>query len=168
MGINKKVMDIMGYLKKYRYVVLVLLLGVVFMLIPGIHSNEIKDEIEIQVQEPTISVSQELEQILSFVDGAGKTKVMITYLRGEEVVYQTDVDVSASENQDSEKQKTVLITGKDKGQSGLIARIDPAKCMGVIVLCQGADKPSVRLAVIDAVGKVMGLGADRISVLKMK
>jgi stage III sporulation protein AG len=40
--------------------------------------------------------------------------------------------------------------------------------MGAIVLCQGADVPSVRLAIVDAVSKVTGLVANQISVLKMK
>jgi stage III sporulation protein AG len=40
--------------------------------------------------------------------------------------------------------------------------------MGAIVVCQGGDQPTVRLAILDAVSKVTGLGADKISILKMK
>jgi stage III sporulation protein AG len=36
------------------------------------------------------------------------------------------------------------------------------------VICQGAADPAVRLAVVEAVADATGLGADRISVLKMK
>ena len=39
---------------------------------------------------------------------------------------------------------------------------------GAIILCQGADSPSVRLAITQAVSKVTGLPTDRIAVLKMK
>ena len=36
-----------------------------------------------------------------------------------------------------------------------------------VVLCQGADAPSVKLAIVEAVRCVTGLGADQISVQKM-
>jgi stage III sporulation protein AG len=36
------------------------------------------------------------------------------------------------------------------------------------VVCQGADDPVVKLLIVDAVSKVTGLGADKISVMKMK
>jgi hypothetical protein len=40
--------------------------------------------------------------------------------------------------------------------------------MGAIVVCQGADSPSVKLAITQAVAKITGLGTDEICVLKMK
>ena len=55
-----------------------------------------------------------------------------------------------------------------RNERGLVIRTDPPKYLGAVVLCQGADSSVVRLAVIDAVSKVTGLGTDRICVLKMK
>jgi stage III sporulation protein AG len=40
--------------------------------------------------------------------------------------------------------------------------------LGAIVVCQGADRSDVRLAIVEAVSALTGLGADKISVLKMK
>lgn len=39
---------------------------------------------------------------------------------------------------------------------------------GAVVVCQGADQPSVRLDVTNAVVAYTGLGSDKISVIKMK
>ena len=39
---------------------------------------------------------------------------------------------------------------------------------GAVVVCQGADLPSVRLDVTNAVAAYTGLGSDKISVIKMK
>ena len=39
---------------------------------------------------------------------------------------------------------------------------------GAVVVCDGADAPSVRLYVTNAVMSYTGLGSDRISVVKMK
>ena len=38
---------------------------------------------------------------------------------------------------------------------------------GAVVVCQGADRPSVRLDIINAVSALTGLGSDRITVVKM-
>lgn len=39
---------------------------------------------------------------------------------------------------------------------------------GVVVVCEGAASPQVRLDVVNAVMSYSGLGSDRITVLKMK
>ena len=38
----------------------------------------------------------------------------------------------------------------------------------VLIVCEGGDDANVRLSIVDAVSKITGLGADRISVLKMR
>ncbi len=168
MAVNNMISNILSFSKKYRYVILILLIGIAFMLIPTVNTHKPVTVGVMQESKTQESISEELEEILSCVDGAGKAKVLISYSHGEEIFYQTDQEHSASDTQESEKYKTVIITSNDKTQSGLISRVDPAKYLGVIVLCQGAEQPSVRLAVMDAVSKVTGLGTDRISVLKMK
>ena len=47
-------------------------------------------------------------------------------------------------------------------------QVNPPTYLGAIIICEGADDANIRLAVVDAVSKVTGLGANRISVLKMK
>ena len=50
----------------------------------------------------------------------------------------------------------------------MITQVIPASYMGAIVVCQGGDRPSVKLAIVKAVSDVTGLTSDKISVLKMK
>ena len=47
-------------------------------------------------------------------------------------------------------------------------QVNPARFLGAVVVCQGADDPQVRLQVIDAVSKATGLRSNCIAVLKMK
>ena len=93
---------------------------------------------------------------------------MLTESMGEEIHYQTDEDQTVSADSDSCRSDTVIVTGEDRGQSGLIRKVNPPTYRGAIVVCQGADRAAVRLAIVEAVSAVTGLGADRISVLKMK
>ena len=93
---------------------------------------------------------------------------MLTISKGEQTIFQTNTSQSGTDQNSNYKSDTVITTNSSRNESGLISRIDPAKYLGAIVICQGADRPAVRLAVIEAVGKVTGLSSDRICVLKMK
>ena len=148
---------LMQWLKKYKFVVLILFLGIVLMLIP--QKQDAQETPTVYTQEQTL-LSEDLERILSNVKGAGKVQVLLSVKVGEEVLYQTDGD--------SDKQNTVIVSGSDRSESGLIQQIIPPKYKGAIVLCQGADKPTVCLAITNAVSKVTGLDSSKISVLKMK
>ena len=154
--------------KKYKYAVLVLLIGLGFMLIPA--GREDSDELnKHSVQETsTPSTEERLEQILSKIQGAGEVDVLLTQVKGERVQYQTDMDASDSESASSNRVNTVVITDAQRNESGLVVQIEPPVYMGAIVVSKGADDPSVKFAIVEAVSKVTGLGANQITVLKMK
>ena len=168
MEINKISGPAMDFIKKYRFVVLILLLGVVLMLIPGGDKSDNVDMAAPVTEEAQISLTQELENILSNLQGAGRVKVMVTMRQGKQTLYQTDMELDGGQDTGSQRVQTVLISQSDKSQTGLVSRVDPPKYLGVIVMCQGADNAGVKLSIVDAVAKITGLGADSISVLKMK
>ena len=91
-------------------------------------------------------------------------QVMLTVAKGEQTVYQVDESISDA----SVRTETVILSTSDRSEYGLISQVLPETFRGAIIVCQGADKASVKLAVVDAVSKATGLGADCISVLKMK
>ena len=141
-------------LMKYRYVLLVALAGLALMLLPA--GSEEAEPAPTVAEE--ISLESRLESILSRIDGAGEAKVLLTEDRGGEVFYQTE----------GEDGKTVLISGADRSESGLVRTTQPPSYRGAVVVCRGADSAAVRLAVVEAVANATGLGTDRITVLKMK
>lgn len=150
--------------QKYRFVVLILLVGILLMLIPGKKGTQ-ESIVTAQPGPEQPGIEERLEEILSQIDGAGKVSVFVGVEEGELTVYQQNEDI---ENDGSGQFDTVIITDGDRVQSGLVQQVLPPKYQGVIVVCQGAQKASVRLSIIEAVAKVTGLGTDRISVLKMK
>ncbi len=159
-------MDIAGFrekttrwLGKYKYLVLILLIGIVLMLIPSGTKKTTQTPEKHEVV--TVSLSEELEQILSNINGAGRVQVMLTVESSEETIYQTDAP-------SADRQDTVIISGQDRVQSGLVQQIISPTYRGAIVLCQGADSAAVCLAIKEAVSKVTGLDSSQISVLKMK
>ena len=154
------------WIKEYRYVILVLVLGILLMMLPQGKTEEKKDDnVFIPETEAVETLQEQLEQLLSQVQGAGKVRVLLTEAEGERVIYQTDGEQSS---QNSTRADTVIVSDSARAESGLVQQILPPSYMGAIILCQGADSASVRLSLIEAVSNATGLSSDRISVLKMK
>ncbi len=163
-GFSSKCME---YIKKYRYVVLVLLAGLFLMALP--EGDEEKTEtVQEQTAETEKSLQDSLAEILSQIDGAGKVKVLLTEEAGEKTLYQTDEDITQSENSDDIRRETIIITNSQRDEAGLVQQVNPPVYQGAIIVCQGAGSASVRLAIVKAVSGVTGLTSDRITVLKMK
>jgi stage III sporulation protein AG len=148
----------MALASKYRYVLIVIAVGLVLMLLPGTSGKE--SEPTQQILETAPDIETELARILSKINGVGKVEVMLTMAHGQETCYQID--------QRGEDYSTVIISDSNRNELGLIRQVNPPVYLGAIVVCQGGDEPSVRLAIVESVAKVTGLGADRISVMKMK
>ncbi len=152
MDILKKVTEFVG---KYRWAVLILLLGVVLMLLPT-SENQVQPPAQVEANVQKEGIGQQLTAILGQIKGVGKVQVLLTVENGSNTIYQTDGD------------KTVIITDSNRVQSGLVERVESPEYRGAVIVCQGADSPSVRLNIVEAVASITGLGTDRITVLKMK
>lgn len=154
------------WLRKYRMALLVLGAGIFLMAIP---QREEKQELpEPETVENTQTMEQRLEEILTCIAGAGRVRVLLTERTGESILYQTDEDSQTGADSASTRTGTVVISGSDRGEQGLVRQINPPAYLGAVVVCQGGEDPSVRLAIVEAVANATGLGTDRISVLKMK
>ena len=150
--------------KKYRFVLIVILAGIFLMALP-VDKKGTSSDLRSAEQPRETSLEDSLAEILSLIHGAGRVKVLLTECSGSETWYQTDED---TDSDGSGRKTTVLYTGTDRTESGLVRRVDPPVYRGAVVLCQGADSPAVRLAIVEAVANATGLTTDQISVLKMK
>lgn len=160
-------------LGRWKYPVLVLIIGIILMLLPRHESKpEKKDTSEqIAVDSGLQLREQELEALLSNIEGAGKVQVFLSLATGEEVIYQTDIreqSASGSNEESSSREESVVLYSSGSGtQDSLVRSTTAPSYRGAIILCQGADDPAVRLSLIQAVSAVTGLGTDRITLAKM-
>lgn len=152
----------MEAVKKYRYVLLVVLAGILLMALPESKEEQEKPEKTVEASQPCLQES--LSDILSQIAGVGKVKVLLTEAAGEQTIYQTDENYAGSDI----RRQTVLVTNVSREEAGLVKQVNPPTYQGAIVLCQGADSASVRLSIVEAVSNATGLSTDKISVLKMK
>lgn len=169
MGLKSVLDRIIVLGNKYKYVALIILIGIILMTLPLNADKEGSKFVEDQKTFPTIDqpVEERLASILSKINGAGNVMVMLTTSTGEEILYQVDSQTNERNSTPEIRVDTVIVSDKDRKESGLIRQINPPKYLGAIVVCQGADDPNVQLSIIDAVSKVTGLGSHKISVLKM-
>ena len=158
-----------GVLEKlgsFKYAGLILLLGIGLMLLPT--GSEEKETEKLPVQDQSgEQLEERLEDLLSQVEGAGKVKVLLTLETGTVNTYQEDTKTTSSADDQESQTETVLVSsGGDEVPIPVKTTYPTYK--GAVVVCQGADRASVKLALIQAVSSLTGLGSDHITVIKMK
>jgi len=148
---------------KYRYILLVLLVGLLLLMLPeGRKEASAVPALETEVHQT--SLQEQLQEILGRIKGAGKVQVLLTQYRGEETVFQSDTDRSG----DALRSETVMLSRSDRSEGGLVRQVNPPIYQGALIVCQGGDIPTVKLAIVEAVMSVTGLRSTEITVLKMK
>lgn len=158
-----------GFIKKYQYILLVIIIGFILLVIPTGKKKHTGDTVTTQKSEAhDIDLQNELSVLLSRISGAGEVEVLLTRSTGEEQLFQTNENSNGSLDTSSKQYDTVIITDSNHDQSGLVRKTLAPTYRGAIVICEGADNPSVRLAIVEAVANATGLSTNRISVLKMK
>lgn len=93
---------------------------------------------------------------------------MLTLSSSEQAVYQTDSRTVTSSGSTTQETETVFRqTGGSEKEPAVQSVVYP-RYQGALVICDGAGRASVRLAIIQAVSSLTGLGSNKIAVVKMK
>lgn len=163
-ALGEKIKEFSG---KFKYALIILLVGIVLLLLPEKKQQETQTVTPVKTDSQYIQLDA-LKEILQSVDGAGEVQVLLSTALGEETIYQTNKDTAASASENTSKVETVIVTDSQRNETGLITQVNPPVYLGAIVVCQGADSPTVRLALTQAVARITGLGTDSICILKMK
>lgn len=100
-----------------------------------------------------------LEEMICQVDGAGRTRVMVTLQNGEESVYATDSEVGT----DGAGSTTHVVVSGD----ALLETVVTPRVLGVAVVCEGGGEAAVQNRVSTLVETLTGVGANHITVARM-
>ena len=143
--------------KKYKYVGLVVLAGILLMLLPGKKSDA-------QTQEGGGSFSLEdterrMEELLGRMDGVGRVQVMLTLKNGPELELAEDADDTDRDGELRRQREPVTLNRGSGYQDVVVTRETYPVYLGAVVVCQGAGSGGVRLAVTEAVAALTGLPA---------
>ena len=131
-----------GLLKKIIFIAGIA--GIVLILLSGIDfsafSHKERDE-EFSVKTYSTKIESDLESVISKIQGAGKTKVLLTMENSVEYVYLGDSTTKTKE-------------------------IEPL-IRGVLVVCEGGDEPVVVERITEAVTKALYISTAKVCITKL-
>jgi len=153
-------------LARYKYVLLVAVVGAVLLLWPTAAEVEIP-QTEEKIESMTLRETEEaMERILEKISGVGQVDVMLTLQSGSELVLAEDTTLrySGSVQSPSDYQRSAETVTSPDGVVVTQERFPQYR--GALVVCDGGGNDAVRLQVVAAVSSLTGLGADRVTVVK--
>ena len=157
--------------ERYKWAVLVILAGVVALLWPsgGTKETSTAQSTAVAALGDPEALQEEMEEILSHISGVGEVRLLLTVeTDGERQLAgntETSYSGSASAPEDFSRSWEAVMA-QDGGQTPVVTTTRYPTYRGALVVCQGGDQASVRLAVTEAVTALTGLPADRVSVAK--
>lgn len=156
-------------LERYKYVLLVMLVGAALLLWPGEEKKEptvgegASEEL-FRVEE----MEKKLEKALSRVEGAGDVTVVLTLQGGPRQVLAQDGSAQEGDGRVVKETSTILLSkGSGYEEPAVLQELGPVY-QGALVVSSGGDDPRVKLALYEAVSALTGLRADKISICKGK
>lgn len=126
--------------KKLLWVLILSSIGIMllsFSAFGGAGGGE--ESAEMTLEEYKKEMESELEKLCASIDGVGKCRVTVTFLRGRENTY--------------------------KGSNLIESK--PPKVLGVSIVCRGADSDTVRAELTELFCALFDIRSNRISVLKL-
>lgn len=176
--IMEKSRKILKIAEKYKYILIVVLAGLILLVLPSGNSGDGEEVQAAQggMQEELFDIEafeNELKAALEKMDGVGKVSVVLTLESGSQRVLAEDSNVSYASGQqgdltDYNKDNSTVIISQGSGiqEAIVVQRIYPV-FRGALIVCEGGGNSAVRLAVTEAVSALTGIGSDRIKVTKM-
>lgn len=151
--------------KKYKIVLLVVLVGIILMLLPVSSQTKETEENKSQIPQESFDLAameQRMEEVLGKIDGVGKLRLMLTLQSGTRLTLAEDTQ----RDQDRTQREIVTLNRGSGNQEIVITNRFYPVYQGAVVVCQGADSSAVRLAITETVQALTGLPSDRIRVAK--
>ena len=168
---NRKTEGVQRIWERYKWAVLVILAGVVALIWPsgGTKETSTAQSTAVAALGDPEALQEEMEEILSHISGVGEVRLLLTVeTDGERQLAgntETSYSGSASAPEDFSRSWEAVMA-QDGGQTPVVTTTRYPTYRGALVVCQGGDQASVRLAVTEAVTALTGLPADRVSVAK--
>lgn len=127
----------------------------------------------------TDNLAEQLEEILSKIQGVGEVRAFINYSESSEVVamYNETSKVSNTEEndtsggsrkiQETDSQKDIIYKEENGEKTPITQKVIQPKVEGAIITAKGANKAEVKTNIIQAVEAVTGLATHKIQVFEM-
>ena len=110
------------------------------------------------------AMERQVVELLSKVEGVGKTEVMITLSAGKEKVTLKDNETAEGKSQE----ETVLVEDSERNSSPYVLQEKEPVPEGILVVCEGGGDPAISREIISAIQVLFHVEAHKIKVMKME
>lgn len=155
---------------------IVIMVGFSFILMLFISEMNFDSDKEIEITdemsdaEYCIYLENKLIEFIESIDGAGKTKVMITLSETTEYIYATDDKDTKKNNNNSDDstfQKDYVIIENNNNDEGLLIKTIKPKVRGVAISCEGGNNTQVQQQIYSAISAILDINTSNISISKL-
>ena len=167
---NERLHDLAERIKSDKKLFVIVVLGVAGIvlltlseIIPEKQEKSTENQTVPNLSEYEENTEKRLAELISSIEGAGRTKVMITLNSGDENVYATE-----DKNGEKTFERSYVVIKQDGDENGMLLRVEEPEIRGVAVVCEGADSAAVKQEIINTVTAVLGVGTNRVNISKMK
>lgn len=150
-------------IKKYKYVLLTALLGVLLLLLPQNEKAADSGSATPSAAEnfDREALQNEMEDILSSLDGVGKLSLMLTVEGGGAYELAQDETASAQSprgggRRADSKRRRPLCSGSGTSAEVVVTHSRYPRFVGALIVCEGGDRADVQLKVTQAVSALTG------------
>lgn len=181
-----KLTKLKGYLKtdKGRKMIIIIgIAGMALILLSGIlprqPSKSAKaDSTVISNSQYEKLLEQRLATLISGIEGAGQTSVLVTLENGEENIYAVNTDENSDNSREqssdytekeqisSDSKRDIVVIKQDGDERPVITTTIEPKIKGVVVVCQGGGTASVKGKISEAVTTALNISSNRVCVIK--
>lgn len=151
-----------GGIGKYKYMLLIVLVGIV-LLLPSGKSTQVHEQAETRLSQERFdlpAMERRLETALSKIDGAGKVSVVLTLKDGGRQIYAQDIRTDQRE-----QSRTAVIVSCGSGvEQPVPVQSFPPTFQGALAVCPGGGDARVRLQLTQAICALTGLSTENISI----
>ncbi len=165
-----QVKRLLSLASKYRYVLLVVVVGLILLLWPSQGTADTEKAVSSSVSSgfDLDEIERKMEDTLSRVKGAGTVKVVLTAKSGTRQVLAQDVEEAEDGSSSETKKSTVVLSlGSSTEGTVLLQEIYPS-FQGALVVYTGGGDATTKLKLLEAVSALTGLSSDKIAICEGK
>lgn len=154
---------------KKNYILILFIVGMALILLSYLPSKSENTSSDFSETKYIKTLEQKISSMVSMIDGAGDSAVIINlssttesvYVKENKKYFDNDDTKTKSETEDS------IITMKDKNgnEYALVTKQIMPKISGVTVVCDGGNNIDVKNSVVNAVSTLLGVGANNVCVI---
>lgn len=164
--------------KRTNLIILLAASAVLLILLSDCSGGAVKKPVseETSAAQYSAQLEERLEQIISSVEGAGQSRVMVTLQNGGEFIYASEdaISTDSSASTDSggrqssgereEHRSSYIIIDTENGEQALVRTELMPSVSGVVVVCPGAGDPLVEQRIMSVVTTALDISPKRVCI----